>query len=72
MRASLPMSIPLAEPRRSRFAGMRLVDLLTLGRSRKQLRDLDARMLRDIGLTRIAAERESERPFWDVPTTWRR
>lgn len=72
MRASLPMSTSLHAPQRARFSVPRLVDLLTLGRTRKQLRDLDAHMLSDIGLSREAAERESERPVWDVPQGWRK
>jgi uncharacterized protein YjiS (DUF1127 family) len=31
---------------------------------RRQLRRLDDRLLRDIGIDRIAALRESEKPFW--------
>ncbi len=33
-------------------------------RQRRQLRRLDDRLLRDIGIDRIAARRESEKPFW--------
>ena len=33
-------------------------------RQRRQLRRLDDRLLRDIGIDRIAALHESERPFW--------
>lgn len=32
---------------------------------RKLLASLDSRMLRDIGISRAEAERESARPFWD-------
>jgi uncharacterized protein YjiS (DUF1127 family) len=31
---------------------------------RKALLDLDARLLRDIGITREQAEQEASRPFW--------
>jgi len=31
---------------------------------RRQLLDLDARMLRDIGMTRGQAELEAAKPFW--------
>ncbi|MEL6317026.1 MAG: DUF1127 domain-containing protein [Pseudomonadota bacterium] len=34
---------------------------------RRALRDADDAMLNDIGVSRAAAERESERPFWDLP-----
>jgi uncharacterized protein YjiS (DUF1127 family) len=33
-------------------------------RSRRSLRDLDERMLRDIGLTPADVERECRKPFW--------
>lgn len=33
-------------------------------RSRNELRGLDARMLRDIGLTRAQTMSEAEKPFW--------
>ncbi|WP_424969495.1 DUF1127 domain-containing protein [Dinoroseobacter sp. S76] len=72
MRASLPLSASLPAPRPARFSLPRLVHLLTLGRTRKQLRGLDAHMLNDIGLSREAADRESERPIWDVPQGWRK
>ncbi len=31
---------------------------------RHQLRQLDQRMLADIGLSRVEAEREASKPFW--------
>jgi uncharacterized protein YjiS (DUF1127 family) len=31
---------------------------------RQDLRDLDERLLRDIGITRHQAEREASKPFW--------
>lgn len=33
-------------------------------RERRQLSELDPRMLKDIGLNRADAERESAKPFW--------
>lgn len=33
-------------------------------RSRRMLRGLDDRMLRDIGIDRAAADHEGSRPFW--------
>ena len=33
-------------------------------RQRRQLRDLDDRLLADIGLTRYQAEVEARKPFW--------
>jgi len=32
--------------------------------SRRQLRELDARLLNDIGLDTRAAQREADKPFW--------
>jgi len=33
---------------------------------RRALRTLDDHLLQDIGISRIDAEREAERPFWDL------
>ncbi len=57
-------------PRRAR--GARLIELILLGRSRRDLAALDDHLLRDIGLTPGAARREAERPVWDVPRHWLR
>ncbi|MBO6783203.1 MAG: hypothetical protein JJ899_08025 [Alphaproteobacteria bacterium] len=35
-------------------------------RSRRDLRGLDARFLRDVGVDADAARRESQKPFWRV------
>ena len=54
----------------------RLVETLRLGciaqRQRQALRGMDAARLADIGLTERAALTEANRPFWDVPASWRR
>lgn len=34
--------------------------------TRNELALLDAHLLRDIGVNRLEARREAERPFWDV------
>lgn len=34
-------------------------------RQRRDLAELDDRLLRDVGITRDQARRESSRPFWD-------
>lgn len=39
---------------------------------RRALARFDARMLRDIGVTRAQAEAEASRPLWDVPVNWLR
>ena len=69
------MSMPLSSaralsPSRRPVAGLRgwlsrLVALFAVQRSRRQLRDLDEAILRDIGLSRDEALREAERGFWD-------
>lgn len=48
------------------------LDADALRRQRLRLRDLDDRLLADIGLTRDEAQEEARRPLWDVPTHWRR
>lgn len=40
---------------------------LEVRRQRRQLMMLSDAMLRDIGLSRADAERESSRTFWDLP-----
>lgn len=44
---------------------------LALHRQRKQLAQLDALQLQDIGLTADQAIAESRRPIWDAPPHWR-
>lgn len=39
---------------------------------RRALARFDARMLRDIGVSRAQAEAEVNRPLWDVPSNWLR
>jgi uncharacterized protein YjiS (DUF1127 family) len=43
-----------------------------LRRQRTRLLDLDAHMLRDIGLHRGRSPAEARRALWDVPDRWRR
>ena len=45
---------------------------LALRQQRNRLAALDARMLKDIGVTPRMAEDEAARPVWDVPQYWRR
>ena len=40
--------------------------MLATRRQRLDLRELDDRTLRDIGVTRIDVEREASRHFWDI------
>ncbi|WP_175483187.1 DUF1127 domain-containing protein [Salinihabitans flavidus] len=48
-----------------------LADFVALHRQRKALNRLDDAALRDLGLSRSDVQHEAERPFWDVPATWR-
>ncbi|MDJ0859540.1 MAG: DUF1127 domain-containing protein [Dinoroseobacter sp.] len=48
-----------------------LLHLDALRRQRSALKELDAHLLRDIGVTREEANAESHRSVWDVPATWR-
>ena len=50
----------------------RLVSLLSLGRSRRRLGELEDHLLRDIGLTAAEARKESEKPIWNAPEHWLR
>ncbi len=47
-----------------------LVHALEIHRERRALANLDATMLKDIGLTQADAQRESNRSLWDVPSHW--
>jgi uncharacterized protein YjiS (DUF1127 family) len=56
-----------AAPRRARWLAMARACLSgwrERARSRRSLHHLDARMLRDIGLTPADVERECRKPFW--------
>lgn len=57
---------------RHRSLWQRLGALIALHRSRTRLSGLDAHLLRDIGITEIAARAEAQRPVWDAPDHWRR
>ena len=43
----------------------RLLDWHELARQRRALAALDDHMLKDIGLSRVDARQEADRPFWD-------
>jgi uncharacterized protein YjiS (DUF1127 family) len=45
--------------------------IYSVWRSRRALAALDDAALNDIGLNRVDAVNEANRPFWDVPNTWR-
>lgn len=62
----------LARPGRPRLPSFlrALQQARALRRQRLRLRELDDRMLRDVGLTRAQAEDEAQRPPWDAPGHW--
>ena len=55
-----------------RFKRLSPLDLLGLHRQRRELGRLDPHLLADIGVDADSAAAEADRPFWDVPQTWRR
>ncbi len=54
-----------------KVASPSLFQRLSIWRSRRALAHLDARALKDIGLTREAADREAKKMIWDVPANWK-
>lgn len=44
----------------------RVDEMISVAKTRRDLRELDDRLLRDIGVTRVDIERESRRRFWDI------
>ena len=47
-----------------------VLNRLEMQRSRGSLARLDAKALRDIGLSPADANREAQRPIWDAPDHW--
>jgi uncharacterized protein YjiS (DUF1127 family) len=47
---------------------MRLSAAYRIARQRRELAELDDRMLHDIGITRFEARQEAARGFWYIPT----
>lgn len=76
MRASVPVIGPtmLRRLRRSRFGRLGFRSILAFAelvwrvqRERNQLKRLDSRMLKDLGLTQDLVERETSRHAFDLP-----
>ncbi|MDF0599874.1 DUF1127 domain-containing protein [Psychromarinibacter sp. C21-152] len=66
-----PHVLVRSAPRRRRGTLFgRLMALAALRRQRRTLAQLDDHLLQDIGVTRDAALRESQRPIWDAPAHW--
>ena len=49
-----------------------LFALVDLARERRQLAQMDAHLLEDLGIDQKTALTEARRPFWDVPAHWRK
>lgn len=69
MKTLAPVSVlPIAAP--SFFSASMMKNVWTafeVARERRALREMSDDALKDIGLSRIAAEREAARTFWDLP-----
>ncbi|WP_299598769.1 hypothetical protein [uncultured Tateyamaria sp.] len=57
------------KPAARRLPTLRMI--LDVWKSRRALARLDAQRLDDIGINSERATRESAKPIWDVPATWR-
>ncbi len=44
----------------------RVSEMIRVSRTRRDLKELDDRMLSDIGVSRLDIEREGRRRFWDI------
>ena len=62
----IAISCPSPAPRKTGW----LQRLVSLPRQRRALARLDARLLKDIGVTRAQTEAEAARPLWDAPDIW--
>jgi uncharacterized protein YjiS (DUF1127 family) len=60
-----------ASSRGSKFSLTRLTQAFAVLRQRRQLSQLDATALRDMGLTQTDVDCELSRSAWDVPANWR-
>lgn len=49
-----------------------ILKALSIWRERQQLKDLDAHLLDDLGLTNTDVEMETKRSVWDAPNRWMR
>ena len=63
MHSTLSTQLECGPSRTTRFP---VSEWLATARQRRVLARLDARALRDIGITRADAQAEAQRPFWDV------
>ncbi|RBW45350.1 hypothetical protein DS901_03780 [Loktanella sp. D2R18] len=48
-----------------------IITAFGVARQRHQLRNLDDRLLRDVGITRAQAMQEASKAPWDAPQNWK-
>ena len=68
---SLPARFPLARRTRPALLGV-FFKAWSIWRERQDLSDLDDHLLKDIGVNRHEAKKETKRPVWDAPNRWLR
>ncbi|XXK35686.1 DUF1127 domain-containing protein [Rhodobacteraceae bacterium nBUS_22] len=51
---------------------LNVLNRIKMQSSRHRLSQLDAKALRDIGLSQAEANREAQKPIWDAPNHWLR
>ena len=68
------VTLHTARPRKaaSRSVLGTFIAVLALWRSRRQLASLDESRLKDLGIGENEAQKEANRPIWDVPAHWLR
>ncbi len=65
-------TMPSCHQPKSASVWKKLNTFFALRRQRRQLRELDAHLLKDIGITRKEALAESQKVTWDAPQNWRK
>lgn len=63
-----PRTTRISNARSLRFAP---ATWLAVWRTRRALNRLDSAALSDVGISHKAAQKEAQKPIWDVPSTWR-
>ncbi len=59
------------QPRRRVSLLTHVITAFGVARQRHQLRNLDDRQLRDVGITRAQAMKEASKAPWDAPQNWK-
>ena len=66
MRIALSHRVACAQPAR-----LSILRSFALWRSRRDLANLDADALADVGISPQEAKAEAQRPVWDAPASWK-